>query len=58
MIIKSIAKSNEKCSICERTFPQGIIILRKKENNKIICLLCLVEIAELSIVETKEQKGE
>lgn len=48
MIIKDISKT-EFCSLCNRGLPDGSVVLRKQENGKVLCILCLVEIAELSI---------
>jgi hypothetical protein len=63
MITKSFARSNisggdppsqtipiefeELCVLCEKPIPHGRVVLRKSENNNIICLLCIVEIAEV-----------
>lgn len=48
MITKS-PSIEEECALCNRTVPKGALVLRKKETNKIICIPCLVEIAELTI---------
>jgi hypothetical protein len=48
MIKRDIALEKDKCSICDRVMPAGATILRKLENNNIICILCLVEIAEIA----------
>jgi hypothetical protein len=61
MIFKDIAKSkfypqhypyasiedDEKCCICNKKIPKSSLILRKKENSNIICLICITEIAEV-----------
>lgn len=38
----------ERCSLCNREVPKEMMVLRKVENNRVICLLCLVEIAEIA----------
>lgn len=38
---------NEECSICDKAIPEGKMCLRKEETNNIICLLCVIEIAEV-----------
>jgi hypothetical protein len=48
MIKRDVALEHDKCSICDRVMPAGATILRKLENNNIICILCLVEIAEIA----------
>lgn len=60
MIIRSQAKSyftgenpddkiaNEKCRLCNRKIPNNALVLRHTTTKSIICLLCLVDIAELS----------
>ena len=48
MITKDRSKT-EFCALCNRGVPEGAVVLRKMENGKILCLPCLVEIAELTI---------
>lgn len=48
MIIRSTSKAEEKCRMCDRFLPPGQLILRKRENDAIICILCLVEVAEIA----------
>lgn len=48
MIVKS-PSILEECSLCNRTVPKDALVLRKIETKKIICIPCLVEIAELTI---------
>jgi len=63
MIVKSTAKSrklggelpphtsnieiDEMCALCDRNIPDGKLVLRRKENARVICLICIVEIAEV-----------
>lgn len=56
MIVKSIAglriymhvdKLTETCCICDKDIPNGAMVIRKVENNNIICLICLTDIAEI-----------
>ena len=65
MIIKSGAKSHytsneppsmtcriefeEICSVCDKEIPEGALVLRKVETNNIICLLCVIDIAEIQL---------
>jgi len=65
MIIKDKAKSHftsneppsqtctiefeEMCCICDKNIPNDAIVLRKKENGHIICIFCLVDIAQIKI---------
>lgn len=48
MIIKS-PSVKEECALCNRTVPENALVLRKIETTKVICIPCLVEIAELTI---------
>jgi len=48
LIIKS-PSNLEECSLCNRMVPASSLVLRKLETKKIICIPCLVEIAELTI---------
>lgn len=48
---------DEACCICENTYPGGASVLRRHENNKIICIPCLVEIAEVTINEPIPYRG-
>lgn len=38
---------SEVCSLCDREIPSGKLLLRKVENGKIICLICMIELAEV-----------
>lgn len=38
---------DEQCAICERELPGGSLVLRKKSNDRVICILCVVEISEV-----------
>lgn len=48
MIIKS-PSTQEECALCNRMVPKDALVLRKIETKKVICIPCLVEIAELTI---------
>jgi len=37
----------EQCSLCERAIPDGKMVLRHDKTRNILCVLCLVEIAEI-----------
>lgn len=37
----------EICCICDKDIPNGSIVLRKVETKHIICVLCLLEIAQV-----------
>lgn len=50
MIIKTQTKKDENCPLCNRNIPTGVTVLEKVETKRIICILCLVEIAELAKV--------
>jgi hypothetical protein len=43
---KDETQVDEKCSLCDKELPGGALVLRKNETNKVICVLCLTEIAE------------
>lgn len=45
----------EQCCLCDRDVPNGMVVLRKKENNRIMCLVCLVDIAQMSQSVTKNE---
>lgn len=55
IITKSYARSHlsgviifdEMCCICDRNIPEGKLVLRYRVNNRVICLLCIVAIAEV-----------
>lgn len=52
MIVRHILEEEQTCELCDRTIPKHGVALRKQETGKILCILCLVEIAELSKAET------
>lgn len=39
---------DETCCLCNRNIPDGKMVLRHIETKKIICLLCLVDMAEIN----------
>jgi len=49
MIIKERLTSIRHCCVCERSVPEGSLVLIHDETRLIICLICLVEIAEVPI---------
>lgn len=51
-MIKRDLSIGERCSLCWREVPEKMVVLRKMEGERIICILCLVEIAEIAKVET------
>lgn len=48
MIEKIEVPENTKCCLCDRIIPKGMMGLKKLETNLILCILCLVEIAEVA----------
>lgn len=50
MIEKSVAKLYEICALCCRTVPDGRLVLRNTASQNIICLLCIIDIAEIEII--------
>jgi hypothetical protein len=48
-LISKSTSEGENCSLCARMVPKGSLLLRKHENNRTICLPCLIEIAEMTI---------
>lgn len=38
----------EKCALCHRELVDGALILRNTETKQILCLICLVDIAEIN----------
>jgi len=48
MITKIVCPPDTKCNLCDRVVPPGVIALQKVENKRVLCILCLVEIAEIA----------
>jgi len=44
---KSYSKLGDTCALCNKEIPEDKLILRKEDTRKIICLLCLLEIAKV-----------
>lgn len=47
-MIKRDNSPGENCSLCNREIPKNMVVLRKMEGGRCICILCLVEIAEVA----------
>lgn len=47
MIIKERLVLPARCCICERLLPETKLILRHVETQKVICIFCLIDIAEI-----------
>jgi hypothetical protein len=48
MIKRDTSDGAERCVMCDRISPPSSTVLRKVENNRVLCILCLVEIAEIA----------
>ena len=44
---KSYARPEDTCALCDREIPEGKLVLRRDDNKRIICLLCMVALAEV-----------
>lgn len=55
-MIKQDTSIGERCSLCWREVPKDMVVLRKMEGERIICILCLVEIAEVSQAMSKKSE--
>lgn len=47
-MMKKIVAYRNKCVVCEKEIPNGKLCVRKEETLNVICLLCLIELAELT----------
>jgi hypothetical protein len=43
---KSHARDGDTCILCDREIPEGKLIIRRDDNKRIICLLCMMALAE------------
>lgn len=44
---KSYANSGDKCITCDRKIPEGKLIIKHNITKKIICLICIIGLAEV-----------
>lgn len=49
-----VIEFEESCALCDLPIPNGAMCLRKRETNKILCILCLVEIAVMNKINSNE----
>lgn len=47
MMIISKSREVEHCIVCNRSIPENRPVIRHSETGKIICVICLVEVADL-----------
>ena len=44
----SVIEFGEICSLCDNEIPNGSLVLRHTDTTNILCLICLVKIAEVN----------
>lgn len=44
---KSYSRRGDTCALCDREVPEDRLILRRDDNKRIVCLLCMVALAEV-----------
>jgi hypothetical protein len=44
---KSYARKGETCALCDKEIPEGKLILKRRDNQRVICLFCMIALAEV-----------